>query len=143
MKILFISSEACRIKAIRAFMDRRKSANDTGDLLITSPDKAFNFETFVKKNNQKNSTKDDKSVIPGVPHVQSSEFFEIGWVAGTEDHYLEYIYAEWDNTKVSLKKHTHPDCENAIKADLSVLTLVVFINHNLIRKNRKTVSFIF
>lgn len=106
-------------------MDRRKSENESNNcLLISNPDKEFNYKTFVKKINQSKNTKDVNCVIPGVPHVKFSEFFEVGWVAGTEDRYLEYVYAEWDNTKVSLKKHTHPDCKKAIRADLSVLTLV-------------------
>ncbi|XP_033210908.1 uncharacterized protein LOC117168990 isoform X2 [Belonocnema kinseyi] len=117
-----LNNETCRIKAIRAFMDRRKSGTDPGCLLMTSPDKEFHFKTYVKKNNENNKVNDDNNFIPGVPHIPPSELFEIGWVAGTEDRYLEYIYAEWDNTKVSVKKHTHPDCENAIKADLAVLT---------------------
>ena len=120
----FISSETCRIKAIRAFMDRRKNGSDSRCLLITSPDREFHFKTYLKKNNENNKVKDDNNAIPGVPHIPPSELFEIGCVAGTEDRYLEYIYAEWDNTKVSVKKHSHPECENAIKADLAVLTLV-------------------
>lgn len=105
-------------------MDRRKSENESNNcLLIANPDKDFHFRTFVKKMSQK-KVKDTNCVIPGVPHIKFSELFEIGWVAGTEDRYLEYIYAEWENTKVSLKKHTHPECEKAIKADLEVLTLV-------------------
>lgn len=106
-------------------MDRRKNEHETNNyLLISNPDKDFNYKTFVKKINESNNVKDVNSVIPGVPHVKFSDFFEVGWVAGTEDRYLEYVYAEWDNTKVSIKKHTHPECEKAIKADLAVLTLV-------------------
>ncbi|XP_043484130.1 probable tyrosine-protein kinase DDB_G0283397 isoform X2 [Leptopilina heterotoma] len=118
-----LNNEASRIKAIRAFMDRRKNENETNNyLLISNPDKDFNYKTFVKKINESKNVKDINSVIPGVPHVKFSDFFEVGWVAGTEDRYLEYVYAEWDNTKVSIKKHTHPECEKAIKADLAVLT---------------------
>lgn len=43
-------------------------------------------------------------------------------MAGTEDRYLELISAEWHSTRVTLKRQTHPLCEDAIKADIEVLT---------------------
>ncbi|KAL2720576.1 inactive serine/threonine-protein kinase TEX14-like isoform X2 [Vespula squamosa] len=59
-----------------------------------------------------------------VPNVTASEIFEIGSVAGTEDRYLELIYAEWENTRISLKRQTHPECRNAVKTDMEILTKI-------------------
>ncbi|EZA48712.1 Testis-expressed protein [Ooceraea biroi] len=79
-----------------------------------------NAELSKKKNNKEKP--EYSQVIPGIPHVQSSEILEIGPVAGAENRYLELISAEWRNTKVSLKRHTFKGCQDAIRADMEVLS---------------------
>ena len=92
---------------------------------LSSPDKE-RLEYFVKNNykNEKNKSneKRENNAIDGVPHVHARDIFEIGWVAGTEDRFMELIFAEWQNSRVSLRRNTHHDCKNAIRADLEVLT---------------------
>lgn len=92
-----------------------------------SPDK-LRADLSSKNNNNKCDNKwksqELKSIIPGVPHIAAPEIFEIGWIAGTEDRYLELIFAEWQNTRVSLKRHSHPECKDAVKADLDILSYV-------------------
>lgn len=76
-----------------------------------------------KDNEQKTIQNEDNStLLLDVPNVTASEIFEIGSVAGTEDRYLELIYAEWENTRISLKRQTHPECRNAVKTDMEILT---------------------
>ncbi|XP_076394374.1 uncharacterized protein LOC100880685 isoform X2 [Megachile rotundata] len=111
--------------ALQAFIDRRRFSDDVETEAPTSPDKK-RVDLLTKTNNNKydNERKlyEPISLIPGVPHIPPSEIFEIGWVAGTEDRYLELIFAEWQNTRVSLKRHSHPECRDAVKADLDVLS---------------------
>ncbi|XP_043258000.1 uncharacterized protein LOC122400539 isoform X1 [Colletes gigas] len=117
-------SESYR-NALQAFIDRRRYSDDVETDSLCSPDKTRR-DFLVKTNNNKcdNELKaqESKPIVPGVPHILASEIFEIGWVPGTEDRYLELIFAEWQNTRVSLKRHTHPDCKDAVKADLDVLS---------------------
>ncbi|XP_020277828.1 uncharacterized protein LOC109851792 isoform X2 [Pseudomyrmex gracilis] len=91
------------------------------DWLIYFPKEQNNERIFKKDRNRKSSNK-RKQIVPGVPHIRSSEIFEIGNVAGTENRSLELISAEWHNTKVALKRHVFPACRDAIKADIEVLS---------------------
>lgn len=120
----FFHSEAYRT-ALQAFLERRKDPDDPGYIVCpNSPDKER--LDFISKNNYVNNKNENKNnyndvKISNVPQAHASDIFEIGWVAGTEDRYMELIYAEWQNTKVALRRHDHPDCKNAVKADLEVL----------------------
>ncbi|KAK0161749.1 hypothetical protein PV327_008166 [Microctonus hyperodae] len=119
-----LNNEAYRA-ALNAFLERRKDPNDSEYILPpNSPDKARNILKKNEKNTIKNNANNVKSsiIISKLPNADSSEIFEIGWVAGTENRYLDLMYAEWQNTKVCLRRHTHPDCQNAVKADLEVLS---------------------
>ncbi|XP_070512374.1 uncharacterized protein [Cardiocondyla obscurior] len=76
---------------------------------------------------EQSSQKDNQKLwniqsIPGVPHIPASEIFEIESITGTENKCLELISAEWHNTKVTLKRHILPTCQNAIKADVEILS---------------------
>ncbi|XP_066585053.1 uncharacterized protein [Prorops nasuta] len=114
-----LNNEAYR-HALQAFINRRRSVGDHTSITSTSftPEKL----TISKKNNTSTNVDDSNEAFVGVPQVLASEIFEIGWVAGTEDRYLELIFAEWQTTRISLKRYTHPECRDAIKADLEVLT---------------------
>lgn len=93
---------------------------------------------MAKNNNiihNERKSQEAKSFIPGVPQIPPSEIFEIGWVAGTEDRYIELIFAEWQNTRVSLKRHSHPECKDAVKADLDVLSYVTINTYYKITAN--------
>ncbi|XP_033301661.1 uncharacterized protein LOC117206431 isoform X1 [Bombus bifarius] len=119
-----LNNESYR-NALQAFIDRRRISDDVDIEAPCSPDKKR--ADFLSKNNNNKSDnernlRESKSIVPGVPHVLAPEIFEIGWVAGTEDRYLELIFAEWQNTRVSLKRHSHPECKDAVKADLDVLS---------------------
>ncbi|XP_015609453.1 uncharacterized protein LOC107274657 isoform X2 [Cephus cinctus] len=132
-----LNNEAYR-NALQAFIDRRRNPNEPGGITLDSPEKT-RLDIFIKNtNNTNNDKKDDNITIPGVPHIPAPEVFEIGWVAGTEDRYLELIFAEWQNTRVSLKRHTHPECQNAIKADLKVLTEIRHPNILLLMATTQT-----
>lgn len=119
-----LNNESYR-NALQAFIDRRRSSNDVEIETSNSPDK-LRADLSSKNNNNKCDNKwksqELKSIIPGVPHIAAPEIFEIGWIAGTEDRYLELIFAEWQNTRVSLKRHSHPECKDAVKADLDILS---------------------
>ncbi|KAG7208354.1 hypothetical protein KM043_014590 [Ampulex compressa] len=121
-----LNNESYR-SALQAFIDRRRLSDDAESETIPSdsPGK-YTCELLSKTSNEKRDntwkSQECNSVVPGVPHIRASEIFEIGWVAGTDDRYLELIFAEWQNTRVSLKRHTHPECRDAVKADLEVLT---------------------
>ncbi|XP_043282862.1 uncharacterized protein [Venturia canescens] len=126
-KISGLNNEAYR-NALQAFIDRRRSTNESSECVVSpnSPDKE-RFDLFIKTKNEnenKNKKINDKerAGIPGVPHVHASDIFEIGWIAGTEDRYMELMFAEWQSTRVALRRHTHPECREAVKADLEVLT---------------------
>ncbi|XP_033330052.2 uncharacterized protein LOC117222460 isoform X2 [Megalopta genalis] len=113
--------------ALQAFIDRRKCSDGCSELgkeAPSSPDKT-RADFLAKKNNNKYDNErrlqESKCISRSVPSVPASEIFEVGWVAGTEDRYLELIFAEWQNTRVSLKRHIHPECKGAVKADLDVL----------------------
>ncbi|KOX75689.1 Inactive serine/threonine-protein kinase TEX14, partial [Melipona quadrifasciata] len=121
-----LNNESYR-NALQAFIDRRRTSDDIDIEAPCSPDKKRTDKIFLAKNNKNkcdNERKllESKSVISGLPHVPASQIFEIGWVAGTEDRYLELIFAEWQNTRVSLKRHSHPECKNAMKTDLDILS---------------------
>ncbi|KAI4489429.1 hypothetical protein M0802_011184 [Mischocyttarus mexicanus] len=124
--------------ALQAFMDRRRysasvletrTPNNIVDLdnvaLLTDNPTVNNTE---RRNNIENDSKisrlEDSLFMLDVPLVPAAEIFEIGSVAGTEDRYLELIFAEWENTRISLKKQTHPECRNAVKADMEILTKI-------------------
>ncbi|XP_060823605.1 uncharacterized protein LOC132911199 isoform X1 [Bombus pascuorum] len=117
-------SESYR-NALQAFIDRRRISDDVDIEAPSSPDKK-RADFLAKNNNNKSDNernlREPKSIVPGVPHILAPEIFEIGWIAGTEDRYLELIFAEWQNTRVSLKRHSHPECKDAVKADLDVLS---------------------
>ncbi|CAK9833751.1 Inactive serine/threonine-protein kinase TEX14 [Anthophora retusa] len=119
-----LNNESYR-NALQAFIDRRRNSDDTEIEIPSSPDKK-RADLLAKNNNNKydneRKSQEPKSIIPGVPHIPAPEIFEIGWVAGTEDRYLELIFAEWQNTRVSLKRHSHPECKDAVKADLDILS---------------------
>lgn len=122
----FVFSESYR-NALQAFIDRRRISDDVDIEAPCSPDKK-RADLLSKNNNDKSDNERNlrgpKSIVPGVPHILAPEIFEIGWVAGTEDRYMELIFAEWQNTRVSLKRHSHPECKDAVKADLDVLSYV-------------------
>ncbi|XP_043595525.1 uncharacterized protein LOC122573355 isoform X2 [Bombus pyrosoma] len=111
--------------ALQAFIDRRRNSGNVNIEAPSSPDKK-RADFLAKNNNNKSDNernlREPKSIVPGVPHILAPEIFEIGWVAGTEDRYMELIFAEWQNTRVSLKRHSHPECKDAVKADLDVLS---------------------
>ncbi|KAF3421918.1 hypothetical protein E2986_01461, partial [Frieseomelitta varia] len=112
--------------ALQAFIDRRRTS-DVDIEASCSPDKKRSDKLLLVKNNKNKcdnewKSQESKSVIPGLPYVPAPQIFEIGWVAGTEDRYLELIFAEWQNTRVSLKRYSHPECKAAVKADLDVLS---------------------
>ncbi|XP_012170170.2 uncharacterized protein LOC100647703 isoform X3 [Bombus terrestris] len=117
-------SESYR-NALQAFIDRRRISGDVDIETPCSPDKK-RADLLAKNNNNKSGNerniRESKSIVPGVPHILAPEIFEIGWIAGTEDRYLELIFAEWQNTRVSLKRHSHPECKDAVRADLDVLS---------------------
>ncbi|OAD60905.1 Inactive serine/threonine-protein kinase TEX14 [Eufriesea mexicana] len=117
-------SESYR-NALQAFIDRRRASDDVEIETPSSPDKK-RADILAKNNNNKcdneKKSRESKSIVAGVPHIPAPEIFEIGWIAGTEDRYLELIFAEWQNTRVSLRRHSHPECKEAIKADLDVLS---------------------
>lgn len=120
-----LNNESYR-NALQAFIDRRRTSDDEIEAPC-SPDKKRTDKIFLAKNNNnkcdnERKSQESKSVIPGLPHLSASQIFEIGWVPGTEDRYLELIFAEWHNTRVSLKKHSHPECKDAVKADLDILS---------------------
>ncbi|XP_031841792.1 uncharacterized protein LOC116431042 isoform X2 [Nomia melanderi] len=118
-----LNNESYR-NALQAFIDRRRPSDDVETEAPCSPDKT-RADLVAKNNNNKydneRKSQESKFVLRGIPHVPASEIFEIGWIAGTEDRYLELIFAEWQNTRVSLKRHIHPECKDAVKADLDVL----------------------
>ncbi|KAK9295162.1 hypothetical protein QLX08_010441 [Tetragonisca angustula] len=121
-----LNNESYR-NALQAFIDRRRTSNDVDIEAPCSPDKERADKIFLAKNNKnkcdnERKSQESKSVVPGLPYVPAPQIFEIGWVAGTEDRYLELIFAEWQNTRVSLKRHSHPECKAAVKADLDVLS---------------------
>lgn len=124
-------SEAYRT-ALNTFLERRKNLNESEYILSpNSPDKTQYILEKNEKNTIENNANNGKSsiIISKLPNADPSEIFEIGWVAGTEDRYLDLMYAEWQNTKVCLRRHTHPDCQNAVKADLEVLRYIKFIDN--------------
>ncbi|XP_076643353.1 uncharacterized protein LOC143353714 isoform X2 [Halictus rubicundus] len=118
-----LNNESYR-NALQAFIERRRCSDDVETDVQCSPDKT-RADLVAKNNNKKYDneriSQESKSVLRGIPCVPASEIFEVGWIAGTEDRYLELIFAEWQNTRVSLKRHIHPECKNAVKADLDVL----------------------
>ncbi|XP_046629155.1 uncharacterized protein LOC124309525 isoform X1 [Neodiprion virginianus] len=117
------SSEAYR-SALQAFLDRRREpaeGSEGGHSPKLSPTKN-RVEIFRNNTNSEKQPEYENPPIPGVPHVEASELFEVGWVAGTEDRYLELIAAEWQNTRTALRRSSHPDCFTAVRADLNVLT---------------------
>ncbi|XP_078050523.1 uncharacterized protein LOC144477012 isoform X2 [Augochlora pura] len=113
-----LNNESYR-SALQAFIDRRRCSDDVEKEAPCSPD------LVAKNNNNKYDNErrlqENKCFSRSVPYVPASEIFEVGWIAGTEDRYLELIFAEWQNTRVSLKRHVHPECKGAVKADLGVL----------------------
>ena len=119
-----LNNESYR-NALQAFIDRRRFPEDTETDAPCSPDKS-RADLLAKTNNSnrdnERKSQESKSTLLGVPQIPASEIFEIGWVAGTEDRYVELIFAEWQNTRVSLKRHTHPECKDVVKADLDVLS---------------------
>ncbi|XP_035724443.1 uncharacterized protein LOC118442665 isoform X2 [Vespa mandarinia] len=127
--------------ALQAFVDRRRfsttmldatSQNNLdvngGVSLLTENGKDVendNENCNKEKTIQQQQEEEDNSILLlDVPNVTASEIFEIGLVAGTEDRYLELIYAEWENTRISLKRQTHPECRNAVKTDMEILTKI-------------------
>ncbi|XP_046751405.1 uncharacterized protein LOC124414502 [Diprion similis] len=117
------SSEAYR-SALQAFLDRRRepAEGSEGDPSPKLSPTNNRVEIFRNNTNSEKQLGYENPPIPGVPHVEASELFEVGWVAGTEDRYLELIAAEWQNTRTALRRSSHPDCFTAVRADLNVLT---------------------
>ena len=85
------------------------SPEDTETDAPCSPDKS-RADLLAKTNNNKrdNERKSQEStpILPGVPHIPASEIFEIGWVAGTEDRYVELIFARMAKHQ-SLSEEAH------------------------------------
>ncbi|XP_046834257.1 uncharacterized protein LOC124430982 isoform X1 [Vespa crabro] len=140
------SNESYR-NALQAFVDRRRfsttmldatSQNNLdvngGISLLTengkdveNDNKNCNKEKTIQQQQEEEEeeeVEDNLILLLDVPNVTASEIFEIGLVAGTEDRYLELIYAEWENTRISLKRQTHPECRNAVKTDMEILTKI-------------------
>ncbi|XP_053596711.1 uncharacterized protein LOC106693063 [Microplitis demolitor] len=117
--------------AFQAFLDRRRDPSDPG-FIINSPEKARtespsilwkkNYENTAKNNEESEST--DLMTICEIPYASPSEIIEIGWLAGTEDHSIEMMYAEWQSIKVSLRRHLSNECKNAVKADIKILSAI-------------------
>ncbi|XP_076278097.1 uncharacterized protein LOC143207997 isoform X1 [Lasioglossum baleicum] len=118
-----LNNESYR-NALQAFIERRRCSDDVETDVPCSPDKT-RADLVAKNNNRKSDnerkSQQSKSVFRGIPCVPASDIFEVNWIAGTEDRYLELISAEWQNTRVSLKRHIHPECKDAVKKDLDVL----------------------
>lgn len=129
------SNESYR-NALQAFIDRRRFSTTVLETTSRSSTDVKSVSLLTDKSNDNNENDSDIKdgtpwirrandfVVLDVPLIPPSEIFEIGWVAGTEDRYLELVYAEWENTRISLKRHMHPDCRNAVKADMEVLTKI-------------------
>lgn len=105
-------SDAYR-NALQAFIDRRRLSHDP------STSSTLNVSMSPNKPNTKNDG--IKSMIPGVPRVNPTDIFEIGSIAGTENRYLELIFAEWQDTRVSLKRAINLEFQDAIESDLKTL----------------------
>ncbi|KAK2580235.1 hypothetical protein KPH14_012491 [Odynerus spinipes] len=129
-----LSNESYR-NALQAFIDRRRFSTTVLETTSRSSTDIKSVSLLTDRSNDNDNESEIKDeiswmrptnefVVLDVPRVPASEIFEIGWVAGTEDRYLELVYAEWENTRISLKRHTHPDCRNAVKADMEVLTKI-------------------
>lgn len=123
---MFLYSESYR-NALQQFLNRRQSSED-GFADVNSPSYQSSNQNVdcCKKDNNKKRHNDwrlkNRAIVPGVSHVRSSEIFEIGYVPGTKDRYLKLVSAEWQNTKVSVKRYSRPKRWDAIKADIEVLT---------------------
>lgn len=124
---------------MQAFVDRRRfsttmldatsqnSLDVNGVSLLTETSNDEVNDNGKKDHNEDGTTpveliEVNSTLLLDVPNVTASDIFEIGSVAGTEDRYLELIYAEWENTRISLKRQTHPECRNAVKTDMEILT---------------------
>lgn len=122
-------SEAYR-SALQAFLERRREPGE-GSEASQSPNSSpagNNRVEIFSKNTNSEKRPEERQIIPGVPHVDASEVFEVGWVAGTEDRYLELIAAEWQHTRTALRRSSHPDCFTAVRADLDILTLAQILH---------------
>ncbi|XP_018397523.1 PREDICTED: uncharacterized protein LOC108775604 [Cyphomyrmex costatus] len=113
-------NEYCR-HLLQQFANHYQTSNGE----ITDPD----WVVYLSKeqNAEQSSQKDNRKLqkhgqfIPGVPHIRASEILEIGCIVGTENKCLELVSAEWNNTKVTLKRHVLPMCRDAIKTDIEIL----------------------
>ncbi|KAG5308535.1 TEX14 kinase, partial [Pseudoatta argentina] len=113
-------NEYCR-NLLQQFANHCQTSNGE----ITDPD----WVVYLSKeqNAEQSALKDNRKLeihghfIPGVPHIRAAEIFEIGCIAGTENKCLELVSAEWNNTKVTLKRHVLSTCRDAIKADVEIL----------------------
>ncbi|XP_034951316.1 probable tyrosine-protein kinase DDB_G0283397 [Chelonus insularis] len=138
--------------ALQEFLARRKNPDDPG--YITSPNTTISsgYE-FLSKNeseidisnltvNQSIREKvDNYSIsIPGIPHAQLADLFEIGWISGTEDRNIEVIYAEWQNIRVSLRRNVHKDCLGAIDRDIVILSQIRHQNIMILMGTTQTVD---
>lgn len=108
---------------------------------ITDPDwvvylpKEQNAEQSSQKDNRR--PRKHAQFVPGIPHVHASEIFEIGCIGNTENKCLELVSAEWNNTKVTLKRHILSSCRDAIKADMEILR---YRNHFITYKEIDTLK---
>ncbi|XP_018351652.1 PREDICTED: uncharacterized protein LOC108754099 isoform X2 [Trachymyrmex septentrionalis] len=113
-------NEYCR-NLLQQFANHCQTSNGE----ITDPD----WVVYLSKeqNAEQSALKDNRKLeihghfIPGVPHIRAAEIFEIGCISGTENKCLELVSAEWNNTKVTLKRHVLSTCRDAIKADVEIL----------------------
>ncbi|CAG5093796.1 Similar to SIS8: Probable serine/threonine-protein kinase SIS8 (Arabidopsis thaliana) [Cotesia congregata] len=145
-KLSGLNNDAYRT-AFQAFLDRRRNPADPG-FINNTPEKGRTDNTSIlwKKNYENTAKNIDESefssdlvTICEIPYASPSEIFEIGWVAGTEDHNIEVLYAEWHNVKVSLRRHLNGECKNAIKADIKILSEIRHPNIVLLMGTTHTV----
>ncbi|XP_025269002.1 uncharacterized protein LOC105254410 isoform X1 [Camponotus floridanus] len=110
--------------------------NDPG-WIIYRP-KEQNANQSSKKGNEK--SQEQSQFISGVPHIQTSEIFEIGNMVGTESQFLELVSAEWHNMKVTLKRSIFPSCQDAIKREVEVLREIRHPNILLLMGTTHTIT---
>lgn len=136
---LFFSGDSDGYRTmVREFLNRRKSLNGLSLDHLDDPqiksDYKKNNESQRKDNNNKKENENNNRIMTlvGVPHVNPIEISQDSLVAGTDKHYLSFVHAEWKNINVTLRRNTYPDCKDAIKADLEILSYVFFTQNLMI-----------
>lgn len=120
-KICFVSdSDAAYRSALQAFLDRRSTlSTNTLNRRKSEPSAKHNQSILSYR---KNPEDDQIDKVPGVPCLDANELFEIALVPGAQNTYIELIFAEWQSTRVTLKRSIRKGHRDAIKNDIQVLT---------------------